>query len=128
LSLCIPTESYYETDERLIPTGRLTKTGGSNYDFKSEKKIDGSSIDICYTDLYAAVKLCSSRYELSIEQTEELFPCSQVFIPPDRSSIAIEPVSSCANAFNMKDSGPVVLDAKESASGTFRVVLRDNTP
>jgi galactose mutarotase-like enzyme len=46
-----------------------------------------------------------------------------VFIPPDRRSIALEPVTAATNSFNMPELGRMVLAPGQLVSGTISVGL-----
>ncbi|MFW6209687.1 MAG: hypothetical protein ACOC7X_13390, partial [Spirochaetota bacterium] len=53
----------------------------------------------------------------------ELFAYSQVFIPPTRSSIALEPISAATDAFNKPELGLRVLAPGAEAEGRVSVLV-----
>jgi aldose 1-epimerase len=94
----------------------------SNFDdFKTFKKIDQYTFDTCFTvdtsSGVASVKLHSATDNLEIEAWQETGPDKynyvQIYTPPSRSSIAIEPMTCMPDAFNNRQ-GLVVLEPKQT--------------
>lgn len=90
-----------EFDEHLIPTGKLLP-----YDaFWQEKKIGQTELDHSFLlDQRAPQPRCSfsdpaSNITIRVYPTES-YPVLQLYIPPDRQSLAIETLSGAPNAFN----------------------------
>lgn len=114
LKLKLPRVKRVEVNERLLPTGnvhhfddfeKLSRIGERNLD--DCMQLSESSADIVNTVLWSDAKQLGLEVwqdcKTSKQQTPEIhgkFPYVQVFIPPDRQSIAIEPVSCSINAFN----------------------------
>jgi aldose 1-epimerase len=111
--------SKVEFNDRLIPTGKFLpydefaqakKIGSLEFDncFVLQKKLDGP---VCRL-LNPANKLTLSFF------TDQSYPYLQIYIPPNRESIAIENLSAAPDAFNNK-LGLIMLEPQ--ASQTFRV-------
>ena len=104
LKLQIPSDSIFEVDDRLLPTGNIKE----QTDFLKGKKINGFEFDtgfIVNNEPKVLTTLKSEDISLEIEQVvqDQNYKYLQVFIPPSRKSIAIEPMTISANAFNTKN-------------------------
>lgn len=113
LSLGLPVDDLYlhlppceriEVDERLLPTGESQRFDK----FREPTRIDAWQVDHCFRLLQASRRsVCRIReshapgaFGLELWQDSEEFPWMQIYIPPDRGSIAIEPVSCGIDALN----------------------------
>ncbi len=103
LSLLIPGSRKIEVDNRMIPTG--TKSETENYN--KLLKIGDSLFDTTYqieNENISTTKLYSAKKNVNIHVWQETglnkYNYMQIYIPPDRSSVAIEPMTSAADAFN----------------------------
>lgn len=90
-----------EFDQNLIPTGRILP-----YDtFWKDRTIDDTQLDHSFLlDMEAPQPRCTF-YDLEKEirlsiYPDENYPVLQLYIPPDRRSIAIETLSGAPDAFN----------------------------
>ncbi len=82
-------------------------------------------MDIAYrTPGGHTARLTDGHLLLEITQSE-LFQYTQIYIPPDRGSIAIEPVSAATNAFNVPALGLRVLEPGQGVDGTVTVTLSE---
>jgi aldose 1-epimerase len=90
-------------DERMIPTGgtSLLQT------FLSTQKVDKTSMDTCFL-----IRNKNKTYKLSLQNTKNKltlvssgtrFPYYQVFTPPHRNSIALEPMTCNIDALNNQE-------------------------
>ncbi len=120
--LCIPADRYVEMDEKLVPSGRLLAVEGSEYDFRRKKPIDALVLDHGFRNPAGYMEYSTADVSLRIEQSE-LFAYSQVFVPPDRSSIALEPISAATDAFNKPELGLRVLAPGAEAEGLVSVLV-----
>jgi len=111
-------------DSRMIPTGEKYK-----YDFFSKKK----KIDRVVLDNGFEIKNKIGRAEILVEGKygklnywqevgNRLWNFVQVFTPPNRKSIAIEPMTCNIDAFNNRD-GLVMLGNGEKLGGTFGIKI-----
>ncbi len=103
LHLQLPASKSIVFNERLIPTGELI----TDERFVKPALIGNTELDngfLIETDGIAEALLYSKENDLSIhlwlETGARKFRYLQVYIPPHRKSIAIEPVTSQTNAFN----------------------------
>ena len=51
------------------------------------------------------------------------FRYCQLFVPPNRGSIAVEPLTAATNAFNQPELGLTILEPGEEVSGSCRLSL-----
>lgn len=126
LYLAIPAKFVTKVDKQLIPTGlripakaytRLHKIGQMTYD---------TSFQLASVDHVAVTGIYDPETDICIQIWQETgkgkYNYLQVFIPPSRASIAIEPMSSNVNAFNNED-GLIVLQPREMFIGSYGVRL-----
>lgn len=107
--------------ERMIPTGKLYE-----YDeFKTSKKIGATVLDNCFaientTDSPFQVALKGEKGTLHFwqETGPGKFNYIQLFTPPNRKALAIEPMTCNVNAFNNED-GLIRLKPAEEVEATF---------
>lgn len=130
LRLQMPPSKRVLVDDRLLPTGEMVDFT----DFLNPTLIGDSVFDDCFVlpanddNNSAKVTLWSDAKKIGLEMFQTMgttgFNYIQVCIPPDRKSIAIEPVSCGINAFNTGD-GVIHLAAGESFTAEFGVRLID---
>lgn len=99
-------KTILELDSRNLPTGKT-----SNYSsFNNPKKIGATEFDSCFY-LGAEEKIVTTtlndqvngiKVELWQKMGEKKYNYLQIYTPPHRNSIAIEPMTSAANSFNSK--------------------------
>ena len=96
-------------DERMIPTGERTQYNA----FSKKNPVAGTALDNCF-----ATEKPGGQYRMTLEAdgrriavkaSATRFPYFQVFTPPHRESIALEPMSCNVDAFNNGD-GLIALD------------------
>lgn len=125
LSLYIPSLKKIEVDDRMIPAGKITETEG----FTQLTKIGNNSFDTGFkiekTDL-AITEIYSPKKDVSIHVWQETglnkYNFLQIFIPSDRNSIAIEPMTSNTNAFNNGD-GLIILNPNDFYKNAYGVYI-----
>jgi len=123
LQLQLPSCETLDTDQQLIPTGKQEKftkfknlTAIGNHDFDTCFQLKNTS-EFFETRLYYAAK----QTTIILEQSEN-FGYLQVYTPPHRNSIALEPMTCPANAFNSLQN-LIVLSPGNSFEGSIRVSL-----
>ncbi|MEM9921250.1 MAG: hypothetical protein AAF990_24325 [Bacteroidota bacterium] len=126
--LQVPASQVVAIDDRMIPTGVLTPYTK----FQRLERIGASTLDNCFLledreeAGQAEVLLTNVNQGRTLRYWQECGPGKfnyiQLFIPPPRQSIAIEPMSCNINAFN-NGNGLTVLQAGEKAGGRFGVQL-----
>lgn len=101
LQLQLPESNILETNHRLIPTGNKEKYTI----FKTLQSIGNTQFDTAFEITESAETFLTllwneqQQYGIRLQQSNTL-PYLQVYIPPHRNSIALEPMSCSANAFN----------------------------
>lgn len=108
-------------DEQMIPTGKRYQFN----EFQQRKTIGPTVLDNCFTqtkdsDTSLSIDLWSNLGHLHCwqETGEEGMNYVQLFTPPDRQSIAIEPMSCNVDAFNNQE-GLIILQPGDMARGRF---------
>ncbi|MCD6396465.1 MAG: aldose 1-epimerase, partial [Spirochaetaceae bacterium] len=90
---------YYDIDDNYLPVGKGISTKGSKFDFSNGNGFSNKILDHTFrASLDGKSVLKNKNYSIQIKQTN--FAYTQLFIPPDKKSIAIEPISSKPNSFN----------------------------
>jgi aldose 1-epimerase len=126
--LKIPSNQILETDERLIPSGKmilsdkfLEPTQVKDHAFDTCYKITNTERGMSETELYDRGK------DLNIVCWQESGPDKyrfvQIYIPPNRRSIAIEPCTCAPDAFN-NQKGLLILQPGESREFSYGVKLK----
>lgn len=123
LELQMPTVYQVEIDDRMLPTGELIPVG----DYQMFTNLTGKNFDTCFKAIDGnlskiTVNAPSINTKLSYWQENKAFPYFQIFIPPKRKSIAIEPMTCNVNAFNRPDDLKK-LNGKERLTGRFGVLV-----
>jgi len=121
LSLKIPACNILEADERMIPTGNRKALD----EFVQLQKIESTSFDTCFefsgNDKIFESIVSDSESIITLWQ-ENIFRYLQVYIPPGRNSIALEPMTCHANAFNSAEN-LITLKPNEKFAGSFGVKI-----
>ena len=116
---------YVEVDQGLLPTGKLPGVAGGRFDFSSLRRLQGMELDIALerrSPLPVVRTIVDRGFDfVEVEQSVPPFGYTQLFIPPDRSSIAVEPVTGATNAFNRPDLGLTLLPPGRVLSGQVRI-------
>ena len=95
---------YFKIDSTLLPVGDCVSAYGTEYDFSGGRSLGRMIREVNTLDnTFAApvkegIVLDNGDYKVCISQ--ENFAYTQIFIPPEGDSIAIEPISSKPNSFN----------------------------
>ncbi|GEM_PF-203574 len=124
MELVLPAEHYIETDEKQVPSGMMLPVRDTELDFRGGRPIGKLKIDHGFTNPAGFMECRNGGQTLRIEQSE-LFRYSQVFVPPDRNSVALEPISGATDAFNHPQLGLRILEPGKSVDGMVRVCLLD---
>jgi len=125
LELQLPTVEKYDLDERAIPRGSKKLYS----EFAASKRIANTQFDDCFRLIEPMEKAetrvnVAEQMELIFwqETGENKFNYLQVYTPPDRNAIAIEPMTCAIDAFNNQD-GLILLKPGESIDGSYGVML-----
>lgn len=99
LRLSAPTDARVEVDgERLLPTGEVR----ADTSFAAGRRIGAQHLDSCFVlsrEAPPAIRIESPEARLSVVPSESL-GYLQLFTPPHRRSLAVEPMSANVDAFN----------------------------
>lgn len=120
VELQLPTCQLVGIDQQMIPTGKRYDYD----DFASQRRIGTTVLDNCFalanSGDKAEVKLKGEFGELHYwqETGPHHFNFLQVFTPPHRQSLAVEPMTCNVNAFNNQE-GLIILQPGETASAAF---------
>ena len=112
LFLKIPDGEYNQLDKQMIPTGETyreerfrTSEKINNYNFNTGLKLEQQTGKV-FTEIFSPEK--DARINFWQESGDGKFAYLQLYIPPSRDSIAIEPMTCNVDAFNNRD-GLVIL-------------------
>lgn len=122
-------DRYIPVDDRLLPTGPATTTEGTELDFRDADEaariLGTTPLDVALTSTNRApitTHLLDDHHIITIRQ-RGAFVYQQLFTPPSRRGIAIEPLTGTTNAFNMPQYGLRVLRPGEQFEATCSVTL-----
>ncbi len=122
IDLELPSLNEVIVDEVQIPVGEKK----INKAFEEERKLESTLLDTCFkhygNSKDIVVKLSSEKFQLVYRQDADPFKFVQLFIPPSRKSIAIEPMTCNVNAFQSGD-GLKILAPHEVLEGSFDVTF-----
>ena len=113
-ALLCASDSWVEVDNQLLPTGNQLQSAGSPYDFEAKRSLLRRELDIALRRRRTAVAVTEVLRRgdtVVVEQETRAFAYTQLFIPPDRESIAVEPITAATNSFNDARLGLRVLRA-----------------
>ncbi|MGL1930487.1 MAG: hypothetical protein OCC45_01860 [Desulfotalea sp.] len=103
LTLQFPAKDILELDNRNIPTGKTLPYA----QFNTEKKIAKTKIDSCFSlerKNKAVISLSYPQKKIRLDIWQETgkqkYNYLQIYTPPHRNSIAVEPMTSPGNSFN----------------------------
>ncbi len=124
LILAFPAKEVLEVDDRNIPTG-----GSEPYHtFNTPRPIGDTQLDHCFrldtsgeiADTIIENRDAGLKYKVWQETGIHKYNYLQVYTPPSRQSIAIEPMTCAPNAFNNED-GLIVLSPGERISVSWGI-------
>ncbi len=108
--------------ERMIPTGERTAFP----DYQRKKQIGEVMLDTCFQTKKAEgsykMQLENAGKQLTVQASARQFPYFQVFTPPHRTSVALEPMTCNVDAFN-NGQGLVTLQPEEEWKGKITIGL-----
>ncbi|MFK7946288.1 MAG: aldose 1-epimerase [Saprospiraceae bacterium] len=123
LKMQFPNCQSVEIDNRMIPTGKTMDYTA----FSDLNSIGNTSLDNCFilnntNSKKVAITLQSKTTTLSVWQETDAFPYFQIYTPPHRQSIAIEPMTCNVDAFNNKN-GLWILESGEEKQVEFGIEM-----
>ena len=121
LELQLPQLEMIGIDSRMIPTGKRYTYD----DFLSPKKLGATVLDNCFAvpsnggdEMQLRLRGDKGEIRYWQESGPGKFSFLQLFTPPDRHSVAIEPMTCNVDAFNNRE-GLIELDPGEEAKAEF---------
>ncbi|HTX71192.1 MAG TPA: aldose 1-epimerase [Rectinemataceae bacterium] len=118
-------ERFVPVGEDLLPLGGLEPVTGSPFDFRTGRRLGKAALDtaLCAPADGRCTLSRPGGPGLELAADPALFAFTQLYIPPDRRSVALEPVSSPTDAFNRPELGLPVLEPGEERRGWISVRL-----
>lgn len=120
----LPDCEMVEINERMIPTGKRSDFS----DFTVKKPVGDTFLDNCFAALTPgeySLTLEAAGKSIQVQADSQTFPFFQVFTPPHRQSIALEPMSCNVDALN-NGQGLVSLPAGETWQGRMKILMINN--
>ena len=98
--LQLPACEKIAINDRMIPSGKSSEFS----DFQRKKRVNDTFLDNCFSNKKASgiykLYLEGADRHIEVKANARQFPFFQVFTPPHRESIALEPMSCNVDAFN----------------------------
>lgn len=130
ITFALPAGTYYQTNDRLIPTATAS-VAGTKYDFRTAKKLGSTTMDTAFTDLERGSdgttvvrfdRPGGKNVELWVDQTHRYLQVYTDDSPdgdrPGRAGITVEPMTCAPNAFATGD-GLIVLSPGQTHRGSW---------
>ena len=120
--------------DEVLPTGEVEAVQGTAYDFREGRALGQLYLDDCFTDLERPLGVAfedpAAAYCLEITSASASVKAVQVYAPPDRPVLVIEPQFNLANPFGAewagRDTGMVRLEPGGAADYDVRLELKRN--
>lgn len=121
-SLKLPNCAMVDINEAMIPTGKTAPFT----DFHALKQVGETALDNCFLHAQTSgspkMTLSGPDLTLTVKAPVKEFPYFQVFTPPHRESIALEPMTCNVDVFNNKQ-GLVVLESGGNWQGKVEMTF-----
>lgn len=115
-------KEYYDVNEELYYEGNHYSVKGTDLDFTEGLDIGSRELDIAISlSDKADFELKDGNNVITLSFTKKMFPVLQLFIPEDRKSIAVEPISAPSDTFNYPETGLKVLKPGESEKANIKL-------
>jgi aldose 1-epimerase len=116
--------SYVPVGRDLMPLGGHASVQGSGYDFRKGRLIGSGPLDIALTaPPDGKASLSDGRLRIIYQASPEVFAYTQLFVPPERDSVAMEPITGATNSFNLPDLGRKIIAPGERISAAVHLSL-----
>ncbi len=127
-----PAERFVEVDSDLLPTGARPPVSGGPLDYRKPGRVGAREIDIALERAGASGAAPSGAATartvvdrgddaIILEQSLQPFRYTQLYIPPQHTSIAVEPITAATDAFNRPELGLRRLEPGERIDGNVLV-------
>jgi aldose 1-epimerase len=132
------TRAIVNNYDDVFPTGKLVPTKGTKYDFNASagEPLGDMFMDDCFTDLThdpdggATIEVTdpAANYGIRIRALSPHIKAVQIYAPPDKNFVAVEPQFNLADPYNKKiwgdrDTGMVTVQPGKSVSWHVRLEL-----
>ena len=118
--------SYVEVADNLIPTGSTPSVKGTIFDFSGGKTFGPDEYDIAVSAPEDGfMRLADEKLSIDMIFDPSFFKYTQIYIPPSRKGVAVEPVSAATNAFNDASLGLIEVAAGEEINTHLNIQLND---
>ncbi|HEX4712134.1 aldose 1-epimerase [Phenylobacterium sp.] len=120
--------------DEVLPTGALQPVAGGSYDFSEPggRALGGAYLDDCFTDLeregglaMAEIRDPASDLGLRIASPSQQVRAMQVYAPPDKAFVVVEPQFNLADPYGAewggRDTGMALIPAGDSVTYDARV-------
>ena len=115
-------DEYYDVDENLYYEGNHYSVKGTDLDFSQGVNLKDRDLDVAISlKDRGEFLLTEGKEEIKMEFPKEMFPALQLFIPDDRESIAVEPITAPSDTFNYPDTGLKVIKPGEVIKGSVKL-------
>lgn len=122
LKLTLDSREYIPVDDDLMPTGDICLTRASSFTFDEGMEIKDQELDIALsTPDNETIELAGKGAALEFQWPKSFFEYTQIFIPPHRKSIAIEPVTGATNNFNLPALGLNEIEPEGAIEGVATI-------
>ena len=126
-SLTFGSDKYYDVNDDLYYEGNFFSVKNTDLDFTKGQKIGDRELDIAISlSNRGEFKLENGNKSIYAEFSKDLFPAIQLFVPEDRLSIAIEPISAPSDTFNYPETGLRIVNPGQRIIGTVNLELNCN--
>jgi aldose 1-epimerase len=120
-------KSYVEVADNLIPTGKSPSVKGTIFDFSDSKSFGADEYDIAIsTSEDGFMRLSDGKMHIDMTFDPAFFKYTQIYIPPSRKGVAVEPVSAATNAFNDASLGLIEILPNEEINSYMKIQLNED--
>lgn len=112
---------YVPIGPDLLPLGKLRGVHGGGPDFRRGRALGDGLVDIALEAVPGPTTLVSGDASVCVAASLPPFSFTQIYVPPERDSVAIEPVSAATDSFNRRSPGLIALGPGERSSGSILV-------
>ncbi len=109
---------FFRTDSAFLPIGECCDVNGTDFNFSGGPPAAGKKLDHTFRAPPDGVTILAHR-DYSVRIRQDHFPYTQLFVPPENDSIAVEPITSKPNSFN--DPAVLILAPEEEYSAGITI-------
>jgi aldose 1-epimerase len=120
--LKMPAATRIDIDDRMIPNGKRLAYS----EFNTKKRVNDTFLDTCFEASKPgtySIDLWGKKRRISVQASGRQCPFFQIFTPPHRESIALEPMTCNVDAFNNNE-GLITLAPGKTWKAGMKIVCR----